>query len=591
MRRLAVMLALWTEIALPCCRHGGAPAEDSAAASALAADSGASRRQRAARHRAAHNARIHDAWVAMGVGTVQTGRTARAAKFPVGCRQSRPGGVLEDPPELFSVDGALRLTLSYQTSMGDDGNARFCYVMATGGQNPTLHVRPGDVLHLKLRNDTAVPTTQATMAMAMGMPGTASCGAGQMLDATTNLHFHGTNTPPVCHQDEVLRTMVNPGETFDYHLEIPRDEPPGLCWYHPHIHGLAEAAVQGGASGALVVEGIQRLSKAARGLPQRVIVLRDQLLPAAVKVVDGMPAWNISVNGTPILHPDYQTPTAVVHADQPEFWRVVNAAADAMFDLQVVFDGAPQTLQIAALDGVATESLNGSHKGIPINVSHVVLAPGNRAEFILPAVPPGVKLAQLVTQEVDTGPDGDANPARPLVTLTPTSGSRPVADQGSGLGTAVAAKMRFADLDLAPPTVSRKLYFSSVDRGDDTDFFIVVDGQAPKLYDSHLPPAITTRQGAVEEWVIENRTGEIHSFHIHQIHFLPLERNGVPIPRGEQQFLDVINIPYWAGSGPYPSVKLRMDFRGPIAGDFVYHCHILEHEDKGMMATIRVLPQ
>ena len=76
---------------------------------------------------------------------------------------------------------------------------------------------------------------------------------------------------------------------------------------------------------------------------------------------------------------------------------------------------------------------------------------------------------------------------------------------------------------------------------------------------------------------------------MHQIHFLLLEQNGVAVPDGP--LLDMINVPYWPGNGPYPSVKLRMDFRGPDIGDFVYHCHILQHEDGGMMATIRVLPE
>ena len=62
------------------------------------------------------------------------------------------------------------------------------------------------------------------------------------------------------------------------------------------------------------------------------------------------------------------------------------------------------------------------------------------------------------------------------------------------------------------------------------------------------------------------------------------------MPSNQQQFLDMVDIPFWTGRGPYPSVKVRMDFRGPDVGDFVYHCQILEHEDKGMMATIRVLP-
>jgi hypothetical protein len=65
-----------------------------------------------------------------------------------------------------------------------------------------------------------------------------------------------------------------------------------------------------------------------------------------------------------------------------------------------------------------------------------------------------------------------------------------------------------------------------------------------------------------------------------------------PIPALDGQFLDMIDIPFWDGNPkhPYPSVTVRLDFRGQDIGDFVYHCHILEHEDGGMMAIIRVLP-
>jgi len=101
------------------------------------------------------------------------------------------------------------------------------------------------------------------------------------------------------------------------------------------------------------------------------------------------------------------------------------------------------------------------------------------------------------------------------------------------------------------------------------------------------PPAIVTNTGAVEDWTVENRSGEAHAFHIHQLHFLVEAINGVPVPNPDLQ--DTIIIPNWAGSGPYPSVTLRMDFRDPnIAGTFVYHCHILDHEDGGMMAKIQV---
>jgi FtsP/CotA-like multicopper oxidase with cupredoxin domain len=95
----------------------------------------------------------------------------------------------------------------------------------------------------------------------------------------------------------------------------------------------------------------------------------------------------------------------------------------------------------------------------------------------------------------------------------------------------------------------------------------------------------------VEDWIIENRTQELHAFHIHQIHFMLLEWNGIPLD--EPYLRDTINVAYWDGkSAQYPSVKVRMDFRDPGAvGTFVYHCHLLEHEDGGMMGLIRVEPR
>jgi len=116
-----------------------------------------------------------------------------------------------------------------------------------------------------------------------------------------------------------------------------------------------------------------------------------------------------------------------------------------------------------------------------------------------------------------------------------------------------------------------------------------VDGQTPKLFDPNNPPAITTTQGAVEDWTTENRAQENHAFHIHQIHFLLPARNGLPVPPEQRQYLETVNIPFWRGTGPYPSVKVRMDFRGAVVGDFVYHCHFILHSDFGMMAIIRVL--
>ena len=96
-----------------------------------------------------------------------------------------------------------------------------------------------------------------------------------MTALTTNLHFHGMTVPSVCHQDEVLKTLIQPGDApFEYRLRIPDDEPPGLYWYHPHVHGFSALEVAGGASGALIIEGIERANPQVAGMPERVLVIR-----------------------------------------------------------------------------------------------------------------------------------------------------------------------------------------------------------------------------------------------------------------------------------------------------------------------------
>jgi len=109
------------------------------------------------------------------------------------------------------------------------------------------------------------------------------------------------------------------------------------------------------------------------------------------------------------------------------------------------------------------------------------------------------------------------------------------------------------------------------------------------MIDAMNPPAVKTKVGAVEDWTIANRTGESHAFHIHQVHFLVTAINGQTV--ANPALVDTVTVPNWTGQGPYPNVTVRMDFRDPeIAGKFVYHCHILDHEDGGMMATIVVEP-
>jgi FtsP/CotA-like multicopper oxidase with cupredoxin domain len=334
----------------------------------------------------------------------------------------------------------------------------------------------------------------------------------------------------------------------------------------------------------LIVEGIENVNPAVAGLPQRVLIVREE--PSLPPPPDDESSTDLSVNYVVIAAPAFVPARINMKPGEKQFWRVVNAAAHTILDLQLLYDGVNQPLEVIALDSVPIGSQDGTGKGKSLTLKHILIPTAGRAEFIVTGPGSTVADARLLTAAVNTGPDGDVDPTRTLFTIETSAAGAGAADliiTPKSLGPPPAE--RFAGLAEAKVDRTRRLYFSE----DGTYFYITVAGQTPKPYSMDDPPSIVTTQGSVEDWTIENRAQENHEFHMHQIHFLLLERNGKTVRPDEQAYLDTVNIPYWDGVSPYPSVTLRMDFRGPDVGDFVYHCHILDHEDAGMMAIIRVL--
>jgi FtsP/CotA-like multicopper oxidase with cupredoxin domain len=391
------------------------------------------------------------------------------------------------------------------------------------------------------------------------------------------------NVPSTCHQDDVMHTLIEPAAAFDYKLKIPKNASPGLYWYHPHPHFFGETQVLGGASGAIIVEGMASVYPEITGLPERVLVLRDQKLPLSAVRVASSPGWDVSLNYVPVPSPDYVPGTLETTPRQREFWRVLNAAADTMIDLQVMVNHVPQPVRLLAIDGVPLSA--------PRLSTDVPLPPGARAEFLI-TTPEVGEHAQLLTQKWDTGPDGENDPKRPLANIVSVKQPQGQQDLIRKTARAIHATGGFASLKTIRPAVQRKLYFSE-DRQDPnfsgTSFYLTVEGQAPARFKMEAPPNISARQGTVEDWTLENRSREEHVFHIHQIHFQVLQSNGKPV--NDPTLRDTVDLPYWKGEGPYPSLKLRMDFRDPNSvGTLMYHCHILQHSANGMMGTIEVLP-
>jgi FtsP/CotA-like multicopper oxidase with cupredoxin domain len=513
------------------------------------------------------------------------------------CPRPEAGGVVAREPALYSRHGVLSVRFSYQSRQDEAGRTLYCFMTPDGMQNPVLHIRPGDRLQITLTNNLPAGTEP----MAISGP---HCGAAVMDSSSVNIHFHGANAAPTCHQDEVIKTMVNAGQTFQYSVYFPRNEPPGLYWYHPHIHGMSESILQGGAAGAIVVDGIENVQPAVAGMPQRVLVVRDQTVPGKPAPGGSIPSWDVTLNYVPITSPTSVSSTQFVPAvlmmqrGEKQFWRVANASADTVLDLRYLWDGKPQILRMVALDGVPVNSQDGKRTGAPIGLDHVVVPPAGRAEFIVDAPPKSVNLAQLVTQKIDTGYPND--PTRPLATIQTIDGLLPLAatqalDRLPDFTVASTGHQRFADLAQAEVAKLRTVYFDQKPPA----FFMAVEGQPEHIFDPDMPPDIVATQGTVEEWVIQNRTTENHEFHIHQIHFLVESQDNFAVNGAQQtpgvtgQYLDTVQVPHWDGNPqhPYPSVKVRMDFHGPDVGDFVFHCHILGHEDLGMMNIIRVVPR
>ncbi len=498
--------------------------------------------------------------------------------------------MVQNPPDLFSKHGNLTVYLSYQTIIDADGRNLFCFMTPSGLENPTLHVNPGDHLVIYVTNNT--PATPVVLKI-----DPYNCGATNLTGSSLNMHFHGTNTIPRCHSDEVIKTLINSGQAFRYDVHFPADEPPGLYWYHPHAHMLVESALQGGGSGAIVVGGIENFQPAVAGLTQQIMVIRDQNVAGNPEPGGDVPSWDLTVNNIPIAYPEEIPAIIRMQTGDQQLWRVSNSSADSILDLQVVFDGVPQNLQIVALDGVPTGSQDGTGQGQIINATDILIPTAGRAEFIVNAPSDSVTSATLVTLGINTGPDGDNDPPRTLATIQ-TTPPPPAASvmQSSKVPATVGSRWqeRFEGLASATPETSRTLYFS--ENNPLSQFFITVAGATPTLFNPNLPPAIVTTQGSVEDWTIQNQTLENHEFHIHQLHFLVesqdnFEVNGSqPDPSIDGQVLDTIQLPYWDGNPahPFPSVTVRMDFCGPDIGDFIYHCHIAEHEDDGMVAIIRV---
>jgi suppressor of ftsI len=424
---------------------------------------------------------------------------------------------------------------------------------------PVMRVEPGTVLKVEYKNALAPQSKEDCF--------------GHPCMNMTNLHFHGLHVSPNAPQDDVLDMMASPGETLHYSVQVPPQQPPGLYWYHTHSHGESYVQDLDGMSGAIVVEGIERYLPEVRNMRERIFVLRDFVLPtdaAQRKSVMESVAMQTTQCGTATEKPDAAftvngtlRPKIDIAPGERQFWRIVNASPDLYADLEL--DSG--SFEVVALDGMPLAYHDPSIR--TRSMSHVLLPPAGRVEAIVNG-PPADSHASLRSRCFDTGPDGDTNPAMVLADIV--SAEQPVPQARPALGGA-PVRQTFSPAVLEPVEAGKPQFV--VDFTEDKQGFYI-NGQK---FEMNSGPMLTVDVGSLQHWRVTNSTKEVHPFHIHQVHFLVYAVDGKPVK--DPVWLDTVNVPY--GS----SVDLVMDFTDPIIrGMSLFHCHLLKHEDKGMMAKI-----
>ncbi|UNX53323.1 multicopper oxidase family protein [Georgenia sp. TF02-10] len=469
-----------------------------------------------------------------GVGLSRTG-------LPWAGRQAalRPpeGGsvALAEPEVVRSQGGLLRVELvaaPRETTIAGRPARVLTYNGAVPGQ--TWRVRPGDRIEVLLRNK---------------------------LDTPTNLHTHGLLVSPRDNGDNPF-ISVEPGQTFEYRFDLPEDHPTGVFWYHPHRHGTVADQIFGGLYGAVIVEGDE--VPASR---ERVLVVSDITLDAGGAVAPvSAPEVMMGREGDLVLVDGQFRPELAARPGERERWRVVNACTSRY--LRLALPG--QRLALLGIDG--------GHEPAAREVEQVLLAPGNRADLLVTARAGTSELRSLGYDRGGMGMmmgGGDLSGPTNLATLV-VSG-----DEAAAPG---PVPERPADPDLRDRPLSgrREIAFTMTMGGG-----IIRPGQRRTMmdlgFDGRAFDADRVDQqvaaGSVEEWTITNPTPMDHPFHLHVWPMQLVEDNGEPV--SAPTWRDVVNVP---ANG---RVRALVDFTHH-PGRSVYHCHILDHEDAGMMAVVDI---
>lgn len=453
------------------------------------------------------------------------------------------GADLGEPEVLRSRDGRLQVRLeAAESRLSVAGREATVYGYNASLPGPTLRLRAGDRLQVQLVN---------------------------RLKTVTNLHVHGLHVSPQGNSDNVFIT-VEPGESFDYDYQLPDDHPPGVYWYHPHHHGMVADQVFRGLYGAIIVEEPGRIPVTR----ERVLVVSDITLDGFGQVVQPPTVSRMmGREGDLVLVNGQVAPTTSARPGERERWRIVNACSARYLRLRL--DG--QDCELLGIDS--------GRFPVPQAVSEIVLATGNRADLL---VTTRAGSATWETGNVDRGGMGMmSSPGDLFGGVGPLATLRVEGATALALP-AVPVQPAPPDLRDIEPARTRRITFAMGMGGmgatgmggggsDAMAMSFTVDG---KEFDAERIDQ-TVQQGTMEEWTFVNDSPMDHPIHLHVWPMQIISEAGQPAGGVIRQ--DVVNVPARS------EVTVRVAFDN-YPGRTVYHCHILDHEDNGMMAVVESAP-
>ena len=470
--------------------------------------------------------------LALGANVTRAQNNATASPVAPAAHTRLPRQPLENPSVLANVSRdprtvEVRLTAAPARLSLVPGAAP-TDVYAYNGQlpGPTLMLREGDRVVVHFRNNLPVPTT---------------------------IHWHGLHIP--ASSDGSPFDPVLPGAEHDYVFTIPIGTA-GTYWYHPHPHHQTGYQIAKGLYGAIIVRAADDPLPAS--LPDKLLILSDNrfLGDGSVDVPDestlqGTIDAENGREGDVVLVNGQVMPTLTIRSGEVQRWRVINASAARVYRLSL---GGQPFLHVGS-DGGLFEH--------PVEVTEILVANSERVELLVRGTGAPGSEAVLQTLPYD----------RYIPQTRPKTWSQPrdlMAVQYSAEPAVPPVVLpnvlrRVPVLDTSLVTARRVLSLSQH----------MING---KMMDMSRVD-ITTQLGATEIWTVENLVGMDHPFHLHGFQFQVLDRNGVP--ERVRRWKDTVNVP------KHETVRFIVRF-DDFPGKWMFHCHILDHEDHGMMGILEI---